>query len=91
MTKKKHEISVCMGSSCFSRGNRSLIEFIQEYLAEHHLEDQFFLKGHLCLEKCRKGPVMTVNGTLHSELTQEKVEDILNSLLIPENQGLSSD
>ena len=35
----KPKIVVCIGSSCFSRGNERNVEVIQKYLEEHHLKD----------------------------------------------------
>ena len=34
------EMQICLGSSCFSRGNKDVAVFIKEYLKKHHLEDK---------------------------------------------------
>ena len=34
----KLNITVCMGSSCFARGNASNLEFIENYIKENGLE-----------------------------------------------------
>ncbi len=31
----KSKIRICMGSSCFRRGNRKNLEFIETYIEEH--------------------------------------------------------
>ena len=33
----KPKITVCIGSSCFARGNELNVEVIQKYLEVHHL------------------------------------------------------
>ena len=33
-----HHIYICLGSSCFSRGNNVHLEIIRQYIAENHLE-----------------------------------------------------
>ena len=37
----KKEIVICLGSSCFARGNNKNLEFIQEYLKVNNLKDYF--------------------------------------------------
>ncbi len=34
------EMQICLGSSCFSRGNKDVVVFIREYLKKNHLEDR---------------------------------------------------
>lgn len=40
----KPKITVCIGSSCFARGNELNVEVIQKYLEEHHLKDEVDLE-----------------------------------------------
>lgn len=51
------EIVICMGSSCFSRGNRGTLEFIEKYLADRGLTDKVKeLKGSRCEDRCPRRP-----------------------------------
>jgi NADH:ubiquinone oxidoreductase subunit E len=61
-------ITICMGSSCFSRGNGRNIEVIQDYLASHGVPPSVELTGHLCQDHCKSGPNMTINGKLYHEV-----------------------
>lgn len=76
---KKIQIKVCMGSSCFSRGNNKNIEIIENFIRENknNLHADIGLVGSLCLNKCSKGPVMIVNGKEYRQVTPENVLDIL--------------
>lgn len=38
----KHDITICLGSSCFSRGNKSVLEIVKTFLKEHNLESEVF-------------------------------------------------
>lgn len=61
-------ISICMGSSCFSRGNSRNVQVIQNYLASHPLPPGVDLAGHLCENQCCLGPNVTINGTLYQNV-----------------------
>ena len=65
------EIVVCMGSSCFSRGNSRNAEIIKKFLAENNLETSVSLRGCLCEGECKKGPNIRIDGKLFSEINPE--------------------
>jgi len=71
------EISICMGSSCFSRGNRKNLEALQTYIHRHALEGRVELKGNLCEGLCKQGPNMRIGGKVYHQLTPETVVDAL--------------
>ena len=50
------QIKICLGSSCYSRGNNVHLEVIKKYIAENHLEAEISFSGHLCEELCSSGP-----------------------------------
>ncbi len=76
---KKTEIIICLGSSCFSRGNDKILEIIKQYIQLHSLKKEVDFKGHLCMEECKNGPVVKINGEMHKNLNQESIIEILNS------------
>ena len=78
MEKKK--ITICMGSSCFSRGNKDNLIIIQDYLKENDSVD-VLLTGALCQEKCSQGPVLYLGDTLHSSVDPDHLPDLLNSYI----------
>ena len=51
------QIKICLGSSCYSRGNNVHLEVIKKYIAENHLEAEISFSGHLCEELCSSGPI----------------------------------
>ncbi len=75
--REKIIIQICMGSSCFSRGNRSTLKIIQQYLKDHHLEGDVVLKGKHCFSDCSKGPVVKINDTLHEHVDSENILELL--------------
>jgi NADH:ubiquinone oxidoreductase subunit E len=74
----EHEIVICLGSSCFARGNREQLLLIERYLAEHGLTDTVVLSGSRCEEQCSTGPNIRIDGQLHVAIAGEGLLDLLN-------------
>ncbi len=74
-------IVVCMGSSCFSRGNSSNQIKIREFLEEHELSSKIVFRGCRCGGKCSEGPNIWVDGKQMTGMTPEKLASFLDSLL----------
>jgi len=70
-------MQICLGSSCFSRGNKDVVMFIREYLKRNHLDDRVIFKGSRCMGHCTNGPNMSINGIITEGVTISKIEGIL--------------
>jgi len=70
-------IRICMGSSCFRRGNRKNLEFIESYIDDHGCAAEVELVGSRCEEECRRGPNIQINGQMFHEVNQEMLFDLL--------------
>jgi len=78
---KNITVELCMGSSCFARGNSGILQAIEAYLEENDLSDNVELVGHLCLGKCNHGPNMRIDGVDYSGLsTEEALEQVVKAL-----------
>jgi len=75
-------MNICLGSSCFSRGNKDVVMFIKEYLRKHHLEDKVIFKGARCMGNCSNGPNLTINGKIIEGVTLAGAEGILDRELV---------
>jgi len=73
----KPRIKICMGSSCFRRGNRKNLEYIERYLEENDCTAEVELVGSRCEEQCRKGPNLQINGQMFHEVNLEILVDLL--------------
>ena len=49
-------VSVCLGSSCFARGNGALLPELQDQIGRRGLTEAVELRGHLCSDACSSGP-----------------------------------
>jgi NADH:ubiquinone oxidoreductase subunit E len=72
------EIVICMGSSCFSRGNNANLQVVREYIAEKGLDCDVKISGSRCEGKCMNGPNIIINGTLFQDVDAGSIIDILN-------------
>ncbi len=71
------KITICMGSSCFSRGNNHNLEAVRAWLAAHQKEAEVDLKGCRCGGFCGEGPNLWINDACISGVTPEAVPAIL--------------
>lgn len=79
--KAENEIIVCMGSSCFARGNARNLEFLEEYIKENNLDLKIELAGSRCEGKCALGPNIIVNGVEYNSVDEEKIKEILETVI----------
>lgn len=75
---KKAEIKICMGSSCFARGNDRYLEIIEKYIKDNHAEDYVDLMGLRCGEKCSDGPHIYINGIDYHEIDESLLDSVIN-------------
>lgn len=78
---EKITVELCMGSSCFARGNAQTLTQLEEYIAEKNLGDRVELIGHLCLGACSIGPNVKIGEVTHSGISSACVIDLLAEAL----------
>lgn len=83
------EIVVCLGSSCFARGNSENLAIIDKYLRGLGPDEPVRLSGRLCQDQCKQGPNLTLDGGLHHNVTKEELHELLQQLqvLLEVNHG----
>ncbi len=74
------EIVICLGSSCFARGNSENLEILNKYVHTHGFNARLRLTGHLCHDKCKQGPNVKIGGEVHHNVTAEKLRRLLQAL-----------
>lgn len=86
--EEKIDLQICLGSSCFSRGNKRVVKVIDQYIKDNNLQNLVYFHGCHCFSQCEMGPSMCVNGKYYHQLTEESVESILNDLFGAKNAVL---
>jgi NADH:ubiquinone oxidoreductase subunit E len=75
------EMHICLGSSCFSRGNKEVVNFVRDYLKRNHLDDKVVFRGARCMGHCSDGPNLRINDIITEGVTLAKIEGILEKEL----------
>ncbi len=70
-------MQICLGSSCFSRGNKEVVIFIRDYLKKNHLDDRIVFRGARCMGLCSNGPNMKINERIIENITLSNIESVL--------------
>lgn len=73
----KKDIIICLGSSCFARGNKDLMNFIQKYLRQKNLNDKINFRGDHCINECSEGPNLKIGSKVYHGVNEENVIDFL--------------
>ena len=76
---KKLPVTLCLGSSCFARGNQELIAFVRKYIAKYHLEDKVDFKGDHCFNSCSEGPNIMIGSRLFQHVGKNNIETVLTT------------
>lgn len=79
---RQHTIVMCMGSSCFSRGNQENLQVVKDFLSENGLEEKVLLKGSRCEGECLRGPNITIDGKLFNGVGPDNILKILKKTLL---------
>ncbi len=81
-TDKKLNLTVCFGTSCFLRGSQKLYQQLMEYVRGQGLEADTLFTASFCSERCKKGPMLTVNGQAIEQCTLEKAVAAIEEALL---------
>ena len=78
----KTEVVICLGSSCFSRGNKKTVNLIKAYIQDHQLGDKVYFHGSHCFGNGENGPMLRINDQTFEHVTPENVLAILDSIFM---------
>lgn len=83
--KGKYTISVCLGTACFVKGSRKIMDRITERLkigpGETTQDGLFSIDETRCVGACGLAPVFTVNGEVYGKATVQKLDQVLDGIL----------
>lgn len=80
--KGRHTVRVCLGTACYVRGGKSLVDTIsREYKVKEGdttADRRFTLETVRCLGACGLGPVIVVDENVHGRVKPAKTKSILD-------------
>ncbi|HDP75694.1 MAG TPA: (2Fe-2S) ferredoxin domain-containing protein [Bacteroidales bacterium] len=79
---KRAELIICLGSSCFARGNKATLKAIMKFLDDHDLKEKVNFHGGHCFGNCAEGPNISINGKLFTEVDENGIIGILTNELL---------
>ncbi len=82
-TKPKGEyvIKVCLGTACYVRGGKKIVDRLKEILAievaETTDDGKFSLEVMRCIGACGLAPAISINDKVYKQVNPDKLEQIL--------------
>lgn len=81
----KYVIRVCRTITCDMKGKREILDTLKNLLkinvGETTKDNRFTLLETNCLGWCHKGPAMLINEKAYTELTDDKVSEIIDEYM----------
>lgn len=78
----EHIIRVCMGTACYVRGGKKIVEALQTMLnitlGETTSNGKFSLEVARCIGACGLAPAMMIDDTVYRQVNPNKLDSILN-------------
>ena len=79
--KGQHTIKVCMGTACFVRGGKDILETLTEELGvnvgETTPDGKYTLEVTRCIGACGLAPAVTIDDTVYQMMDSKKMRQIL--------------
>jgi NADH-quinone oxidoreductase subunit E len=89
--KGKHCLSVCTGTACHVRGSFQVLDRLETKLGikagETSRDHLFTLETVNCLGACALGPIVVTDGEYSGQMSSQKVDRLLKTLLRSEAQS----
>jgi len=80
--KGKHTILVCMGTACYVRGGKKLVDGLQKHLnvsvSDTTQDGKFTLSIARCIGACGLAPAMMIDDTVYKSVNPNRLESILS-------------
>lgn len=80
--KGKYNVSICLGTACFVKGSRELLERAKAKLGieegQTTKDGKFSLDTTRCVGACGLAPVFTINDEVYGKATVKKLDEVLD-------------
>jgi NADH:ubiquinone oxidoreductase subunit E len=78
----KHTIRVCLGTACYVRGGKKIVEALQKNLGidigETTADGKFTFEVARCIGACGLAPAMMIDDVVHKQVNINKLDSILS-------------
>ena len=77
----EHTIRVCLGTACYVRGGKKIVERLQQVLGvgigDTTPDRRFTLEVARCIGACGLAPAMSIDDTVYKQVNPDRLESIL--------------
>ena len=88
--KGQDQISVCLGTACYVRGGKKIVERIKELLdveiGETTADRKFTFEVARCIGACGLAPAMSIDDQVYKQVNPDRLEQILERYYEEEGQ-----
>lgn len=82
--KGEHIITVCLGTACYIRGGKKIVEILTSELdiepGETTEDKKYSLETVNCLGCCAIGPMVLIDSEYYGEMTAQKIINLMKTL-----------
>ncbi|MCT4686833.1 NADH-quinone oxidoreductase subunit NuoE family protein [Vallitalea sp.] len=79
----KYTIRVCLGTACYVRGGKKILDKLEEILGigigETTEDKKFTLEVMRCIGACGLAPAISINDTVYKQVNPDKLSEILEN------------
>lgn len=83
--KGKYNVSVCLGTACFVKGSKEILEAAKQKLGieegQTTKDGKFSIDNTRCVGACGLAPVFTINEEVYGKATVKKMNEILDEYI----------
>jgi NADH:ubiquinone oxidoreductase subunit E len=72
-------VEVCVGTSCHLLGSQDLMDMVESLPPAKR--ERIDLRAVTCLQRCRKGPAVRINGIVLSGMTPDRLQGVIDDNL----------
>jgi NADH:ubiquinone oxidoreductase subunit E len=79
--KGRHTIQVCLGTACYVRGGKKILDTLKDTLkievGETTEDQRFSLEVKRCIGACGLAPAVSIDSVVHKRVNANKIQDLL--------------
>ena len=83
--KGKYNVSVCLGTACFVKGSKAILERAKQKIGleegETSKDGKFSLDSTRCVGACGLAPVFTINNEVYGKATVKKLDEVIDEYM----------
>ena len=80
--KGRHSIQVCLGTACYVRGGKKVLDALKETLgidiSQTTSDQRFSLEVKRCIGACSLAPAVSIDNVVHKRVNPNKLQEILS-------------